>query len=100
MPLKRRVDKKSPAVTPEAWQFPFTLGHDYFDTLAPLGLAEPHRLPLGSDAPALAQAEWESAIRDAWAEHGAEFMATWRPMDGQPLPWAAVAFGRPGAAGA
>jgi len=33
MPRKHRIDKRRPAVTPEAWEFPFTAGHDRFATL-------------------------------------------------------------------
>jgi len=97
MPSKRRADKRRPVLTPESWEFPFTSGHDFFNTLDVLGLVEPHRLPPGSDARSAAQAAWDDAIGAAWAEHGPSFMATWRPAPGQPLPWAAVAFGLPDA---
>ena len=36
-----------------------------------------------------------SPLREAWAEFGAEFMATWEPSEQYPLPWAAEAFGLP-----
>jgi len=97
MPSKRRHDKRRPTVTPEAWEFPFLSGHDYFNTLDVLGLTEPHRLPPDSDARTLAQVEWDTAIRDAWALHGPSFMATWRPKPGLALPWAAERFGLPDA---
>jgi len=97
MPAKRRTDKRRPTVTPESWEFPFTAGCDYFGTLDPLGLTEPHRLPPDSDARTLAQAAWDDAIGAAWQSHGAAFMATWKPIEGQPLPSAAVRFGLPDA---
>ena len=97
MPLKRRTDKRRPTVTPEAWEFPFKSGHDYFNKLDALEPTEPHLLPPNSDTRADAQAEWDDAIRAAWAEHGPSFMPKWRPKPGQPLPWAAVRFGLPGA---
>jgi len=50
MPQRRHTDKQLPTVTTEALDFPFTSGHDYFDTLDPLGLVEPHRLPPASGA--------------------------------------------------
>jgi len=97
MPRKHRTDKRRPTVTPEAWELPFAAGHDFFGTLDPLGLIEPHQLPPGSDARADAQAAWEGAIGAAWAEHGAEFMAAWRPKPGLETPWAVIRFGSPDA---
>jgi len=97
MPSKRRADKRRPPLTLEAWEFPFTAGSDFFGTLDPLGLTEPHLLPPGSDARALAQAAWDDVIRDAWAQHGGAFMALWRPRPGLETPWAAVKFGPPSA---
>jgi len=94
---KRRADKRRPVLTPEAWEFLFISGHDFFGTLTLLGLTEPHLLPPGSDARALAQAAWDDVIRDAWAQHGGAFMALWRPRPGLETPWAAVKFGPPSA---
>ena len=97
MPSKRRTDKRRPTVTPEAWEFPFAAGCDFFGTLDPLGLTEPHRLPPDSDARSAAQAAWDTACRDAWALYGGAFMASWRPKPGLETPWAAVRFGLPDA---
>jgi len=99
MPAKRRLNKRRATLPPEAWEMPFTCGHDYFAALAPLGLAEPCDLPPESDAREAAQAAWDEALRDAWARHGAAFMAAWEPQSGRALPWAAEAFGLPEAHG-
>lgn len=95
MPAKRRTNKRRATVAPEAWAMVFQSGFDYFAELAPLGLVEPCALPPQSDARAVAQAEWEGALRDAWARHGRAFMGAWEPQAGRALPWAAEAFGLP-----
>lgn len=99
MPLKRRKDKRRATLPPEAWEMPFTCGHDYFGTLAPLGLVEPHRTPPESDARDAAKAAWDEALADAWGQHGRAFMAAWEPQPNRALPWAADAFGLPDAQG-
>lgn len=99
MPAKRRLNKRRATVAPEAWEMPFTCGHDYFGSLAPAGLAEPCTLPPASDARDAAQAAWDAALRDAWGRHGRAFMAAWEPQPGRALPWAAEAFGLPEAEG-
>lgn len=95
MPVKRRKDKRRATLPPEAWQMPFTCGHDFFGALAPLGLVEPHRLPPESEAREAAKSAWRAALRDAWAREGRAFMAAWEPQPGRALPWAAEAFGLP-----
>lgn len=99
MPMKRRKGKRREAVAPDSWDMLFSCGFDYFNALAPLGLRDPLQLPPAGDTRTAAQAAWDGAARDAWALHGAAFMRQWEPKPGQPLPWAAEAFGLPAVEG-
>ena len=81
MPVKRRASKrKTHTVTAEAWDLLFECGRDYFGDLDALGLAE---------------AEMIEAAREAWAEHGADFMRGWTPTAVLSVPWAMEVYGPP-----
>jgi hypothetical protein len=80
---KRRIDE---AAELEAWSMMFATGYDYFSAVA--RLRKPTG-PIGRDDPSLSEA------RDAWRRLGPMFMASWKPEQNRPLPWAHVRFGPP-----
>jgi hypothetical protein len=84
MPRKQRRTKRRSTAPLEAWQMLFASGSDYLAELEEYGLSEK---------------EAREAARDAWAVHGAAFMASWepRPSIAEPhrVPWALQQFGSP-----
>ena len=93
MPVKRRISKRRTRTTLATWELVFDCGYDFFGDLEDLGLHDPSNLR-GADREAASKV-WHDTLREAWAEHGAEFMRTWEPTESDPLPWAAVKFGLP-----
>jgi hypothetical protein len=87
MPRKLRVSKLRGS--PEAaWREWFADGFDLAGNLLPFGLDDDDRSPEGA-------ARFEAAARAAWAAHGRAFLATWRPTEHHPIPWALEKFGKP-----
>jgi hypothetical protein len=77
-----------------AWRLTFKCGTDFFSDLEPYGVIEPCH---ADDYEAAARAFLKEA-REAWAELGAVYMATWKPDPRDSvvrLPWALVTFGDP-----
>ncbi|MCH8916691.1 MAG: hypothetical protein IIC52_01405 [Proteobacteria bacterium] len=80
MPVRRRVSKARPNEL-EAWRVFFTMGHDFFQDLEPLGITS--------------ETEAQAAAPDAWGHLGYEFMRRWRPTVNTKIPWALEEFGEP-----
>lgn len=93
MPVKRKKPKRviSSAVQLESWRSTFATGHDFFGELEPLGIVE--RPVTRSEAESqAARAAFVAAVRDAWNELGADFLAEWQSLQ---MPWALEQFGEP-----
>jgi len=81
MPVKRRLSKWRTTIPPGDWDMTFYSGTDFLNELADYGLETDQQV--------------REAAREAWAQHGRAYMATWQPEPEKPLPWAAHEFGLP-----
>lgn len=97
MPVRRRKDKKRTKLANDAWDMKFHTGYDYLEELSALGIPNPLRFPLDSEARIFAEKAWDAATREAWARLGSEYMRRWEAPRGREgkMPWAYETYGPP-----